>query len=169
MTSAGTGMVRSSTISQVVYREPMQRVERSTLLGAPPAEVFAYVSDLDNLPEWQTGIVSVRRTSGGELGVGSTARVARELMGQRVEAALQVTAYDPPRHLAIESEVSGVKAVATLDLAPDADGNATDLAFAIEIRGSMLTAFMEPMIAAAAGGDIDATLARLQAHFAERR
>lgn len=146
----------------------MQRVERRALIGAPPAEVFAYVSDLDNLPEWQSGIVSVHRTSDGELGVGSTARVARELMGQRVEAALRVTAYDPPRHLTIGSEVSGVKAVATLDLAPEGDGNATDLSFAIEIRGSMLTAFMEPMIAAAAGGDIDATLARLQARFAER-
>jgi carbon monoxide dehydrogenase subunit G len=146
----------------------MQRVERRAVIGAPPAEVFAYLSDLDNLAEWQTGIVSARRTSDGELGLGSTASVARELMGQRMEAPLTVTAYDPPRHLAIGSEVSGVKALATLDLAPDAEGTATDLAFAMEIRGSLLTAFMEPMIAAAAGGDIDASLARLQARFIER-
>jgi len=152
----------------VVYRGPMQRVERRAVIGAPPAEVFAYLSDLDNLSEWQVGIVSARRTSDGELGVGSTARVARELMGQRVEAPLTITAYEPPHHLAIGGEASGVKAAATLDLAPANEGRATDLAFAMEIRGSMLTAFMEPMIAGAAGGDIDASLERLKARFGER-
>jgi hypothetical protein len=35
----------------------------------------------------------------------------------------------------------------------------------MEIRGSMLTSFMEPMIAGAAGGEIDATLERLRARF----
>ena len=143
----------------------MQRVERRAVIGAPPAELFAYLSNLDNLPEWQTGIVSAQRTSEGEMRVGATALVTRELMGQRIEAPLTVTEYEPPRRLAIGSKVSGVKAHATLELAPSGDGEATGLAFAMEIRGSMLTAFMEPMIASAAGGDIEATLERLTERF----
>src|SRR5687768_16735887 len=143
----------------------MQRVERRAVIGASPAEVFAYLSDLNNLAEWQSGVVEARLTSDDEMGVGTTAIVARELMGQRMEAPLTVTAYDPPRRLAIGSEVSGVKAQATLELASAEDGAATDLAFAMEIRGSLLTGFMEPMIASAAGGDIDASLQRLQARF----
>ena len=142
----------------------MKRVERSARIGAPPAEVFAYIADLDRLAEWQTGVVSAELTSDGEMGVGSTALVTRELMGQSIAAPLAVTEYDPPRRMAIGSEVSGVKALAELDLAP-ADGGATDLSFAMEIRGSMLTAFMEPMIAGAAGGDIDASLERVKRHF----
>lgn len=145
----------------------MQRVERSARIGAPPAAVFAYLSDLDNLAEWQMGVVSAEQTSDAEMGVGSTARVVRELMGQRVEAPLTVTEYDPPRRMVIGSEVSGVKASAALDLAP-ADGDATDLHFAMEIRGSLLTSFMEPMIAKAAGADIDASLERVQRRFAEQ-
>ena len=144
----------------------MQRVERRAVIGAPPAEVFAYLSDLENLSEWQTGVKSARRTSEGEMGVGGSALVVRELMGQKIEAPLTITEYDPPRRLAIGSEVSGVKAQGTLDLTPTEDGSATDLAFAMEIRGSMLTSFMEPMIAGAAGGDIDASLKRLQERFA---
>ncbi|MGH2401942.1 MAG: SRPBCC family protein [Candidatus Limnocylindria bacterium] len=144
----------------------MQRVERRAVIGASPADVFAYLSDLNNLADWQSGVVEARLTSDGQTGIGSTAVVARELMGQRMEAPLTITAYDPPRRLAIGSEVSGVKANATLDLAPIADGEATDLAFAMEIRGSLLTGFMEPMIASAAGGDIDASLERLRARFA---
>jgi carbon monoxide dehydrogenase subunit G len=141
----------------------MQRVERTARIGASPAAVFAYLSDLDNLAEWQMGVVSATQTSEGEMGRGSTARVVRELMGQRVEAPLTVTEYDAPHRLVIGSEVSGVKAVAALDLAEA--GDATDLRFAMEIRGSLLTSFMEPMIARAAEGDIDASLARVKARF----
>ena len=148
------------------YLGRMKRVERRALIGAPPAEVFAFLSDLDNLSEWQSGVTTARRTSDGEMGVGSTALVGRELMGQRVEAPLTVTEYDPPRRLAIGSEVSGVKARATLDLAPIDDGESTDLTFAMEIKGSLVTRFMEPMIAGAASGDIDASLERLGRRFA---
>ena len=143
----------------------MKRVERRAVIGAPPAEVFAYLSDLENLAEWQMGVKSARPTSEGEMRVGATALVARELMGQTIEAPLTITEYDPPTRLAIGSEVSGVKAHGTLDLAPTSDRAGTDLTFAMEIRGSMLTAFMEPMIASAAGGDIDASLKRLQERF----
>jgi len=142
----------------------MKRIERRARIEAPPEALFAYLSDLDNLPEWQTGIVSAEITSGDELGVGTTARVVRDLMGQRIEAPMTVTAYEPPGRLAIRSEVSGVKATAELDLTP-ADGAATDLVFAMEIRGSFITSFMEPMIAGAAGGEIDATIARIQGRF----
>ena len=36
----------------------MKRVERRALIGAPPAEVFAFLSDLDNLSEWQSGVTT---------------------------------------------------------------------------------------------------------------
>ena len=143
----------------------MKRVEREAIIGARPDELFAYLADLDNLDEWMAGIVSAKVTSPGDLGVGSTARVVRALGGHQVEAPLTVSEYDPPGHLVIISEVSGVRVAASLDLQPGA-GDATALRFAMEIRGSMLTRFMEPMIAGAAGGEIDATLERLRARFA---
>lgn len=142
----------------------MKRVERTTTIRATPEALFAFLSDLDRLAEWQSGVVSAHRTSPGELGVGSTALVVRELMGQRVEAPLRITAYEPPHRLGIATEVSGVKAAGLLDLAPAGD-DATELRFAMEIRGSLLTAFMEPMIAGAAGGEIEASLGRIAERF----
>ena len=143
----------------------MRSVEREATIGVPPDELFAYLADLDNLDEWMAGIVSAEVTTPGDLGRGSTARVVRALGGQQVEASLIVAEYEPPRRLVITSEVSGVRVAATLALQPTA-GDATDLRFAMEIRGSMLTRFMEPMIAGAAGGEIDTTLERLRARFA---
>ena len=98
------GPVRERTGS-VRYRWPMQRVERTATLPSPPDEVFAYLSDLDRLSEWQAGIVDARRTSDGPISVGATASVTRELMGDRVVAPLTVTAYEPPHRLGIGSEV----------------------------------------------------------------
>jgi hypothetical protein len=102
------------------------------------------------------------------MGVGATALVTREIMGKRVEAPLTVTEYDPPRRMTIGSEVSGVKAQGSLDFVPADDGRATDLTFAMEIRGSGFTGFMEGMIASAAGGDIDSSLERLRERFSGR-
>lgn len=144
----------------------MQRVERTARIPATPSAVFDYLSNLDNLAEWQSGIVSAERVDSGPMRIGSSAHVTRELMGQRLAVPLTVTDYAPPSRLGIGSEVSGVKAAAMLDLVEADDGASTDLAFAMEIRGSGLTSFMEPMIASAARGDIETSLQRLQARFA---
>jgi len=143
-----------------------QRVERQARIGSPPEAVFAFLADLGNLPDWQSGVLSAELTSAGNLGVGSTARVVRQLMGQRIEAPLTITTHEPPHRLMITTEVSGVRATAELDLAPADDGRATDLCFAMEIQAGGMTRFMEPMIAGAAGSDIDASLVRLQERFA---
>lgn len=144
----------------------MQRVERTARIAASPEELFAYLADLDNVAEWQTGVTSARRTSEGPMAAGATALVTRELMGQRLEAPLTVNEFDAPRRLGIGSQVSGVRAQAILDFNAADGGTATDLAFAMEIRGSGLTAFLEPMIASAARGDIDASLERIRTKFA---
>ena len=141
-------------------------MERGAKIDAPPDEVFAYLTDLEKLPEWQAGVVSARRTDDQEMQVGATAVVVRDVMGNRVEAPLTITEYEPPRRLGIGSKVSGVKANATLELAPADAGRATDLTFAMEIRGSGFSGFIEGMIASAAGGDIDASLERLRDRFA---
>ena len=86
----------------------MKRVERTATVGAPPETLFAYLADLGNLNEWMPGIVSAEVTSPGAIGVGTTARVVRSLGGQQVAAPLAVAEYDPPRHLVITTEVSGV-------------------------------------------------------------
>jgi uncharacterized protein YndB with AHSA1/START domain len=154
-------------VTIIGYRGPMQRVEGSARIPAPPDRVFAYLADLDNVAEWQGGVTAARRTSDGPMGVGATAVVTRQLMGQRLDAPLTVNAFEPPRRLGIGSEVSGVRAQAVLEFAPAEDGRSTDLAFSMEIRGSGLTSFMEPIIASAAKGDIESSLQRVQRHFEE--
>jgi uncharacterized protein YndB with AHSA1/START domain len=140
----------------------MRRVEASRTLPATPDRVFAFVADLDNLPRWQTGIVSAERTSPEPMGVGSTAHVVR----QRVAVDLRVTDYQPGLSLGLASEASGIGIAATLDLEPDGDG--ARVRFAMEIRAqNFFMAPMEGIVAGAAGSDLEASLDRLQAALSE--
>jgi uncharacterized protein YndB with AHSA1/START domain len=145
----------------------MRRVQASAVIAAPPEAVFDFLADPANLPRWQTGIVSAERTSPDPVGVGSTARVVRELAGQRMAVDLQITGYEAGRRLVLESAVSGIGVEATLELAPRAD--ATDLRFEMMVRAqNVFMAPIEGMVAGAAEHDLADSLRRLQAVFAER-
>ncbi|MGH2456910.1 MAG: SRPBCC family protein [Candidatus Limnocylindria bacterium] len=144
----------------------MRRVESSARIPATADRLFAFVADPANLPRWQSGITAAERTSPDPVGVGSTARVVRELMGQRLAVDLTLTDYQEGRRLGLASSLSGIGVQATLDLAPA--GDETDLRFALEIRAeSMFMAPMEGMVAGAAEGDIADSLERLRRHFAD--
>ena len=145
----------------------MQRIERTARIETSPETLFEFIANLEKLPEWQSGVIDARPQGDGVLRKGAVALVTRDLMGQHITAPLTVTELEPPRRLGIASEVSGVKASGVLDLAPTDDGTATDLTFAMEIRGSFITSFMEPMIASAAKGEVDASLERLRRRFSD--
>jgi carbon monoxide dehydrogenase subunit G len=138
----------------------MRRVERQVEIAAPPEQVFAFVSELDNLPRWQSGIQSTEKTSDGPMQPGSSARVVRQLFGQRITADLVVTAYQPPRQLELRSEVSGVRALGSLLVEPS--GGGSSVTFAMEISASGFAALMEGTLASAAAEDIADSLRMLR-------
>jgi uncharacterized protein YndB with AHSA1/START domain len=140
----------------------MRRVEASKTIDAAPEAVFAFIADLANLPSWQSGIVSAEQTSPDPVGVGSTAHVVRELLGQRLAVDLTVTGYEPGQRLALASAASGIGVAAALELEP-ADGG-TLIRFAMEIRAQNL--FMAPLegaVAGAAASDVATSLDQLRA------
>jgi len=139
----------------------MRRVEAGITIAAPPEAVFAFVADLANLPRWQSGILSAERTSPDPVGVGSTARVVRDMAGQSLTVDLTITDFEPGRRLALASAASGVSVTATLEMEPNDD--ATVVRSGIEIKaGSMFMAPLEGVIANAAGGELAAGLERLR-------
>jgi carbon monoxide dehydrogenase subunit G len=143
----------------------MREVSTTARIVAPPESVFDFLADLENLPRWQTGIVSAELTTPGPIRAGSRAHVVRELMGQRLAVDLALTGYEAGRRLELESAASGIGVTATLELAPD--GDATRLTFAMRIKAQ--TIFMAPVegiVAGAAERDIADSLERVQRHFA---
>lgn len=139
----------------------MRQVDASQQLPATAERTFEFVSDLANLPRWQTGIVSAELTSPLPVGIGSTAHVVRELMGQRIAVDLRVTAYEPGRRLGLSSAASGIGIEAILELEPAASG--TLARFSMDIKAQNV--FMKPMegmVAGAASSDLATSLDRLR-------
>ncbi|MEJ2305332.1 MAG: SRPBCC family protein [Anaerolineales bacterium] len=69
----------------------------------PQEEVFNYVMDLANDPEWQSGIMSNERTSAGPVGAGNTWHYKVKSLGRTMEVDIQITGYDPPNRASVKA------------------------------------------------------------------
>lgn len=88
----------------------------NVLIDRPVTEVFAFISNFENMPKWNYFVVEVANESAGGLGVGTTYRQRRKSDEQRYA----ITEFDPNVRVAIR----------TLAPAPD-----LQMRFTVEPRG----------------------------------
>jgi uncharacterized protein YndB with AHSA1/START domain len=79
----------------------LPRLELTIEIARSPEEVFAYLTDVSNVPRWQNTAISARADGG--LRLGTHVHERREFQGRVVEAELQVSAYDPPHRFGLTS------------------------------------------------------------------
>ena len=77
----------------------MIEVEHTFEIERPVEEVFAYLTDVARLPEWQSSAESAELV--GELAEGARIMEVRTFMGRRATSTLEVTEYDPPRRFSL--------------------------------------------------------------------
>lgn len=76
----------------------MITIELPVDVARPVQEVFAYVTDLERLGEWQPNVVSVTKETEEPMAQGTRLReVRRGPFGRKVEAIVEVAAYEPNR------------------------------------------------------------------------
>ena len=144
----------------------MRTAERSAEVNASAHEVFTFITEIANLPRWQSGVERAEQTSTGPMSVGSTASVARRVLGQRVDAELRLAELVPDRRMVLETDASGLHLEARVDIAP-LDETRCQVTFGMAMEAtSIFMRAAEPMIAQAAEADIGESLARLQEVFA---
>lgn len=73
----------------------MINLDLGTLVDKPIKDVFAFVSNPNNMAKWNTAVVSLEQITPGAVGVGTKFKSVGELMGQRMEGEMQVVAYEP--------------------------------------------------------------------------
>jgi carbon monoxide dehydrogenase subunit G len=81
----------------------------------PPHDVFAFVSDLENVPKWNYAIAETRKASEGPVTVGTTYRQVRSLPN-RSEETLRVTEFEPDRRFAFEGGLGPFEGTLTYEL-----------------------------------------------------
>ena len=75
----------------------MIRVEATVTVNRPSEEVFAFLSNFENNPRWQSGMQEASFTSQGPLQVGSTYAQVAKFLGRRIESTFEVIEYEPHR------------------------------------------------------------------------
>jgi carbon monoxide dehydrogenase subunit G len=148
-------------------------LQREIVIGAPPEAVFAFLAQPERLPEWTPGVISVRRTSPGPVGVGATTETQMEAFGVRQTLLGRCTAFEPARRMVVLNETaSGIKVgsvtigkvqlTSTSDLAPEGAGTRVRASLEYTLSAGFLTGLAEQMVGPKMQEDLEQSLQNLK-------
>lgn len=112
----------------------MATFENTVVIRRPIEEVFAFLSDLENVPKWNYAIVETRKVSKGPVGLGTVYRQVRSVPS-RSEERLEVTAFNPPGHLEIRGQLGPFPSRLSYALDALPDGTRVTNSVELELRG----------------------------------
>lgn len=73
----------------------MINLDLGTLIDRPVNDVFAFVTKPDNMPKWNSAVISLEQITPGNIQVGTKFKNVGEVMGRRIEGEMQVVAFEP--------------------------------------------------------------------------
>ncbi len=79
------------------------KVGQSIVVNLPIEEIFAYMTDIDNMVEWSSAVIAVRKTSPGAVRVGATFRLTTRFLGRWVDIAYEIVECEPNHLLTLKS------------------------------------------------------------------
>lgn len=141
----------------------MVEVTTSVAVDAEPGVVFAYVSDAENNPEWQSGMISAQWNGEGPIGVGSTYEQVATFLGRRIESTFEVGAFEPGRMIRASSTAGSFPITFTRIVEPDGDGSRVSAIISGDASGFFKLA--EPLLRPLVQRSVDRDYRALAARF----
>jgi uncharacterized membrane protein len=120
------------------------RVEESIEIDRPVQEVFNYVSDVANYPQWMAHVLEVLKDTEGPLQHSDRFTVAIKSVGRRFETPYERTSYEANRGYtdrAVGGPIPNQRWDCTLQEVP----GGTRLTRAVEAEGGGLLKLLEPL------------------------
>jgi hypothetical protein len=133
----------------------------SVTIDRPIDQVFAYLVALDpHLPEWASGVLSMRRTTPEPLGVGARLEGTSQMLGRPVRWQYTVTTFGPPTTFggSVHSAAFDFTELYTLE----ALGSSTRINQHAEVQLHGLFRLLEPLLAMAIRRLLASDLGRLK-------
>lgn len=100
-------------------------------IGRPRPTVFAYLANLENLPQWNYALADTQQLTPGPPGVGTRYRQTRTIPVHAVES-LEIIEFTPDRRLTVQGTLNGLPAVLTYVL--DATDGATTVTNTVDLH-----------------------------------
>jgi carbon monoxide dehydrogenase subunit G len=127
----------------------MIRIEESTQISRPRDEVFDFLTNVDNLPKWQSGVVQSRRLTQGAVRVGFQYEEVVKVGPWKLNAVCTVTDLKANERFAFQMKTSGpLDCDGRFDLQPAAGGTRLTISGSARLKG--VWRLMQPVF----GGDL---------------
>ena len=130
------------------------------LVHRPIDQVFAYVADARNRPQWDDSVISEELTSPEPIGVGTTVRTRLRSTGRAYTYTWTVTEHRPPHRMTITS-TSGPLPTTLTFLLTDEEGS-TRLGFTVTGRPAGPLRLLQPLLARSTQRNLDRSFGRLK-------
>ena len=101
---------------------PLVRAELTIEVARTPDDVFAYLTDVSNLPAWQSGVRTAQIEDAGAPRVGARIHESRHILGRELGTTLEIIEYEPPRVFSLRALDSPVPFSVRHELAAAGDG-----------------------------------------------
>jgi uncharacterized protein YndB with AHSA1/START domain len=133
-------------------------------IDRPPEGVFALLTDIARLPEWQSSAVSAEAE--GPLAEGTRIRETRRLFGREYQVVHEVAVFEPPHRFEVRSVEGPLPLTVTHTLEPSGGGTHLEVVGEANPKGMMR--FAAGAAAKAAEGEFRRDFERLK-ELLERR
>ncbi|WP_068399834.1 SRPBCC family protein [Kribbia dieselivorans] len=122
----------SSTPDAANARRLEHSISVSRDIAAPPAAVWAVLTDVEDSAEHLSGVEAVEMLTEGDYRVGTRWRETRTMMGRRETQEMEVTHVKANRATVIAADAGGMDTTTTFTLEPALHGSHTRIAMAFE-------------------------------------
>ena len=120
----------------------MNEISVQRRIAAPPASVWAVITDLESSPQVVQAIEAVEVTNGDGFEVGTAWNETRTMFGKTVTEHMVVTSVDEPSSYVVESDSRGTHYVSTFTIDEDGpDGSLLTMSFSGEPSGTVARLF----------------------------
>jgi uncharacterized membrane protein len=125
----------------------MAPINDSVEIDRSPADVFAYLDQLDRHGEWQKTIVSSKTLTEGPVGVGSRATDTRRVPGgMKQDITYQIVEYDSPRRMRFEGVSGPVRPFGTVTVEPLGGGTRSRVSLELDFTGRGIGKLFAPLV-----------------------
>ena len=124
----------------------MAEIVESIDISRRPGDVFSYAADFSHFPEWQGGVVSVRREGDGPLAVGSRAAVIRQAGPRELARTEEITELNPPRTWTVHGGGGPLIAIAKVTIEPLDAGQRSRVTIALDFKGHGIGRLLLPLV-----------------------
>ncbi len=132
----------------------------SVLIARPIEDVFEFIEDARNRPQWDDSVDSEELTSPEPIGVGTTVRTTLRSMGREYVYTWEVTEHERPIRMTIQSTTGPFPTTLAYELSERRGKTAVD--FSVTGRPSGPLRLLQPMIARNAQKNLDRGFTRLK-------